>query len=196
MLVRGKKGHIYVKEKKNRSLLPFPLEPPLLEILLINSLVLSKSGLMLHSSGIVDDKKAHLFIGDPGHGKSTMARLWRQEGKVALQDEKIIVRKKEDSFMAFSMPGYETNLKPASRGIKIEKVFFIYHSEQNKIKQLEFPEATRRLLRNGSGALFYLGMNSLDWYIGFCKELASKVSCYSLGFVPNRKVIDFIRKIK
>jgi len=192
-----KTGYIYVKEKRDRAILPFPLEPPFLEILLINLLVLSESGMILHSSGIVDDGKAYLFIGGPGAGKSTMAELWRQAGGKMLQDEKIIVRKNKGSFLAFSIPGYGgTNLKPAFKGIKIEKIFFIYHSQKNEIKQLNSSGATYHLLRNGSGALFYLGIDSLDWYIRFCKELALRIPCYSLGFVPDRKVIDFIREIK
>jgi len=191
-----KQGQIYIDDDQKRLRLPFPLEVPLLEILIINFLVFSRSGIIFHGSGIIDKESACLFIGESGQGKTTMAKLWDKAGGMVLHDEKIIVKKEKDHFYAFSMPGHESNIKSTFSGAKISKIFFIYHSRSNQAKKIASTEAARSLLKNGSGSLFFLSGDSLDGYIQFCKQLADRISCYSLGFVPNGEIIDFIRGIK
>lgn len=190
-----RKGYIYVKEDKGRRcLLPHPLEAPLLKIFLSNLLVSSKNrGAIFHSSAVVENNKSYLFIGPRGSGKSTMAKIWSDKEKSLIQDESIIIQKAKGTFLDFPTPGFRTNLRPPFNGTRIDKIFFLYHSKKNEARQLKPSKASYLLLGNSA---FHSVVAPLDHYIEFCKELASQVPCYSLGFVPNSRIVDFIRRIK
>ena len=185
-----KEGTIYV-DNSDSSALPNPLEYPLLDLLLAELLFL-KGGIKLHGCGVVDKGQCYLFLGLPGKGKSTMARLWQKEA-VVLNDDRIPVKRAGDSFLAFAMPGYTTSSKNTARGFPISKIFFLQHGSKNRISR-----------ENGFGALSMLLNCSpvvtwdnliLKQTVTFFTQIVKKVPCYSLYFVPDKRVLDLIRKI-
>lgn len=187
------KATVYINSKISSRLLPNPLSFPLLEFILPN-LLLSRQGIVFHACGIVDGSHSYLFVGHSGSGKSTMAGLWQDEG-VIIHDDFIPVRKVNESYSAFVMPGYNTKLKGEFlQGVPISKIFFIYHSPQNKISQKFGIQASTMLLLRSVPQVFDLSI--IKNLQNFCMQLTQKIPCYSLGFVPNKRVLDFIRKIK
>jgi len=72
----------------------YPLEYPLDELLVIHRLSRGE-GVEVHACGVVDGRgRGLLFTGHSGAGKSTMARLWQEEGRgQILSDDRIILRR-------------------------------------------------------------------------------------------------------
>jgi len=72
----------------------YPLEYPLDELLFINFLSLG-GGVEIHACGVIDSLgRGHLFAGQSGAGKTTMAKLWQDEaGITVLSDDRIVLRK-------------------------------------------------------------------------------------------------------
>ena len=74
-----------------------PIDPicyPLDELLLVNVLARGR-GAEIHACGIIDSNgHGHLFAGQSGAGKTTIARIWEGEpGVTILSDDRIILRK-------------------------------------------------------------------------------------------------------
>jgi hypothetical protein len=169
-----------------------------LQVLLINYFAQRKSGIFAHAVGIKDlDRRGFLFAGRSGCGKSTSARIWHKYSKaMVLNDDRIIVRKLNGKFFIHGSPWHgdfndylASHIEPSL----LYKLFFIYHSPINKTRSISPPEAFGRLYP----AIFptFWDKGCLGNIISFSEDLIENVPCYSLGFVNNKKVIEFVRKI-
>ncbi len=169
-----------------------------LQVLLINYFAQRNEGIFTHSIGVKDlDGKGLLFNGKSGAGKSTTARIWHKHSKaMVLNDDRIIVRKNNGKFFIYGSPWHgEFSDYLASRieSAPLEKIFFIYHAPKNKVTQIPEKEAFNLLYP----ALFptFWDKECLENIVSFCQDLIKNVSCYSLGFVNDKRVIEFVRKM-
>lgn len=169
-----------------------------LQVLLINYFALKKRGIFTHAIGVKElDGKGLLFAGKSGTGKSTTARLWHNHSKaMVLNDDRIIVRKLKGRFFIYGSPWHgEFSDYLASRieSAPLERLFFIHHSSQNTVKRISEKEAFNLLYP----ALFptFWDKGCLENIVSFCQDLIKSVPCYSLGFVNDKKVINFVRKV-
>lgn len=169
-----------------------------LQILLINYLSLHNKGIFVHGVGVKDkNAKGLLFAGKSGAGKSTSARLWhRYSNAMVLNDDRIIVRKYADKFFIYGSCWHgefndylDTRIQPAP----LEKLFFIYHATRNTAKKIPAKRAFSLLYTNLFPAFW--DKKSLGNIASFAKDLVSAVPCYRLGFVNNKRIIPFVRKI-
>ena len=73
----------------------------------------------IHSSCIVADGRAVIFLGESGTGKSTHTRLWRENipGAFLLNDDSPIVRVIDGSVWVFGSPGAEKLLATSRNAI-------------------------------------------------------------------------------
>lgn len=168
-----------------------------LQVLLINYFAQRKEGIFTHSVGIKDlDGTGLLFTGKSGAGKSTTARLWHKHSKaMVLNDDRIIVRKHNNKFFIHGSPWHgEFSDYLASRieSAQLKKLFFIHHASKN---------ITKRILEKKAFGLLYPALFPTFWdreclesIVSFCQDLISNVACYSLGFVNDKRIIDFVRK--
>ncbi len=170
-----------------------------LQVLLINYFALKKRGIFTHAIGVKDlDSKGLLFAGKSGSGKTATARLWHKHSKaMVLNDDRIIVRKGNGKFFIYGSPWHgEFSDYLASRieSAPLEKLFFIHHSLKNTIKRISKKEAFNLLYP----ALFptFWDKECLENIVSFCQDLIRSAPCYSLGFVNDKKVIGFVRKIE
>lgn len=170
-----------------------------LQVLLINYFALNKQGIFTHSLGIKDlNGKGLLFTGKSGAGKSTTARLWHKHSKaMVLNDDRIIIRKANGKFFIYGSPWHgEFSDYLASRieSARLEKVFFIYHSSKNTVRKISEKEAFNLLYP----ALFptFWDRGCLENIVSFCQGLVKDMPCFSVGFVNNKRVINFMREIK
>ncbi|MFH1201780.1 MAG: hypothetical protein V1674_02690 [Candidatus Omnitrophota bacterium] len=169
-----------------------------LQVLLINYFALRKLGIFTHAIGVKDlDGKGLLFAGKSGAGKSTTARLWHKHSKVmVLNDDRIIVRKNNGNFFIYGSPWHgEFGDYLASRidSAPIDKLFFIHHAPRNNVRRIRVKEAFNSLYP----AIFptFWDKGCLENIVSFCQDLVENIPCYSLGFVNDRRVIDFVRRI-
>lgn len=168
-----------------------------LQVLLINYFALSKKGIFVHAIGIKDlDGNGLLFAGESGAGKSTTARLWYKHSKaMILNDDRIIVRKLKKRFFIYGSPWHgEFSDYLASRidSAQLKRLFFIYHAPQNIMRRIPQKEAFNLLYP----ALFptFWDKRCLENIVSFCQDLISGVAVYRLGFVNDKRVINFVRK--
>ena len=100
------RGHVVL----NRSVFPanapiYPLEYPLDELAMMHRLALGE-GIEVHALGLADDDgSGYLFLGHSGAGKSTTARLWKQQrGVKLLSDDRIILREQNGKILMYGTP--------------------------------------------------------------------------------------------
>jgi len=169
-----------------------------LQVLLINYFALGKKGIFTHAIGVKDlDGKGLLFAGESGAGKTTTAKLWHSHSKaMVLNDDRVIVRKFKSKFHIYGSPwhgDFGDYLTSRIESASLRNLFFIHHAPKNTTRQISQKEAFNLLYP----ALFptFWDKQCLENIVSFCEDLIRNVVCYSLGFVNNKRIIGFVRKI-
>jgi hypothetical protein len=111
---------------------------------LVSQLLALNNGMLLHAAAVVKDKKAFLFLGIAGSGKSTIAALSRRY--TVLGDDVIIIRRRGKSYYALPTPWRQQPFIKFRKGrnAKIAAIFFI-----KKFKEVRFsPLASEAALAN------------------------------------------------
>jgi hypothetical protein len=168
----------------------FPFQYPLGEIITIN-LLSRNHGILAHACGIDDNNHGYLFLGNSTHGKSTIAKLWSENGAIILNDDRVIVREKDGQFWMYGTPWHGTFDKVSPKALPIRKIFFLRHDEENCAIRKKGAEAVSMLLTRSFPPLW--DNKGMDYTLGLLDRMASKLPCYELHFLPNKKIIDFVR---
>ena len=166
------------------------LMQPLGQLLLINILARG-GGTMVHGLGINDGGKGIAFVGGSGRGKSTLAGFWKgKDGANILSDEHIIIKKENGQFFLYGTPWPGMAMATSSKRVRLEKIFFIGHSLENKI----LGKATL----SGLFPLLFLPFwdkERLKSVLEFCEDLIKKIDCRRLGFLEDKGIVPFVREI-
>ena len=171
----------------------YPLEYPLDELMINNFLARGK-GVEVHSCGIVDSQGlGHLFVGQSGAGKSTIARLWPDESDVTiLSDDRIILRKKENTIWMYGTPWHgEAGLASPAKA-PLTRIYFLKHGEKNELVAQKPSDSISHLFVC-SFPPFYSG-EGIDFTLGFLEGVVRNVPCYELKFIPDKSVVEFIQE--
>jgi hypothetical protein len=162
------------------------------QALMINLLPHYK-GMMFHACGIDDRDHGYLFLGNSSHGKSTISKLWSENHATVLNDDRIIVREKEGELWMYGTPWHGTFGEVSSKGLLIQKIFFLRHGKKNSVAPKEGREAVSMLLTRCFPPLW--DKKGMEYTLGLCHLITNKVPCYELNFVPDRTIIDLVRNI-
>ena len=188
-----RRGEVYSQPCKGElaegALLSSPLEFPLAEVLMI-CLMARGRGLMVHACGIDDGGRGYLFAGNSTHGKSTMARIWRDEATI-LNDDRIVLRWREGRFWMYGTPWHGDYSGVSPRGVPLEKLFFLRHATENELRPQAGTAAATKLLTRSFLPLW--DAEGMAFSLDFCARVTGAAPCYELGFVPDQNVIDFVR---
>lgn len=147
---------------------------------------------MIHSCGIKKDTEGILFVGNSGMGKSTLARLLKDEFSI-LSDERIILRKDNSRFQVFGTPWHGDLQVYSSEYANLKEVFLLRHARRNRIKRMAPSEAISKLLV--CSFLPYWDKQGMDFVLDFYKELIWRIPVYQLDFYPDLRIVKFIKKI-
>jgi len=141
---------------------------------------------------VIHEGKAILFVGRSGAGKSTTSKLWlNMPGVTLLNDDRVIVRRREGQFRAFGNPWHGEVSAVSADSALLERIYLLKHGPQNCVTALKPVEAVSRLLScsfptywdaQGMGA----SLQDLD-------ELVHSVPCFELAFLPDERVVDFVQ---
>ncbi|MBI3366152.1 hypothetical protein HY041_00800 [Candidatus Roizmanbacteria bacterium] len=95
------------------------------------------NGFILHSSGNIYHKRAVLFLGKPGAGKSTAMGVLA-ERYISIADDSLIIKKEGKIFICYQTPLIETNywVKKKAAHFPIGGVFFLKKSSRYEIKEI------------------------------------------------------------
>ena len=169
-----------------------PLGWPLNQILMIYLLSLNR-GILFHACGIDDGGSGYLFLGNSGHGKTTMARLWSKNQGLVLNDDRIVVREKDDKFWLYGTPWHGDLAEWSSKGVAIRKIFFLSPSGRNSAVPKKGAEAVSMLIARSFPPLW--DESGMIYTMNLCQRLISKIPCQRLNFEPDKRIIDFVRRI-
>ncbi|MEH7380070.1 hypothetical protein V7138_06275 [Bacillus sp. JJ1533] len=139
-------------------------------------------GLLLHSSCIKDNGKAHIFSGHSGAGKSTAARL--SQPKELLSDEATIVKITQNEILAFNSPfnsELESNCKEYC--LPLGSIQILHQSLQNNRIQLKKAEGMFQLIDK----VFFWehSHHETKRILNLLKTLVNSVPIYDLHFQKN-----------
>lgn len=96
------------------------------------------NAIAIHSSCIVYEGKAVLFLGESGTGKSTHTRLWRESipGASLLNDDSPILRAEEDGIYVYGSPWSGKTPCYKQQRCPLAAIVRLYQAPFNKIEKL------------------------------------------------------------
>jgi len=169
----------------------YPLDYPLDEILITNILARGK-GVEVHACGVVDSNDdGHLFVGQSGAGKTTMARLWQKDnGATVLSDDRIILSKEGTGLWMYGTPWHGEAELASPEKAPPKNVYFLAKGSKNEVIPLKQSDAASRLFSCSFPP--YYNQQALDFTLTFIAELVRSIPCYELRFLPDRKVLKIV----
>ena len=182
------KADLYFADKSGRLLDPF--YGPTMELLMVNYLAQGR-GVIIHSCGIAMNGRGILFVGESGAGKSTLATMWDQEdGVEVLSDDRTIVRKNGHHFWIYGTPWHGDARLASPRGVRLERIFFLRHGQENSIKEIEGIDPVSQLLTSSFPP--YWDPQGMAFTLEVFTDLTARVPCQELAFRPEKSAIDHV----
>lgn len=185
-------GEMFIKKEEGQLSVSNPFRYPLDQLLLMYILA-QKEGVILHAAGVEMHDNGYVFLGKSGAGKSTLSReLFKRRHIEVLSDDRIVVRKMRNNFMAFGTPWPGEEGMAVNKSVPLSAMFFLSHGDQNKIEGINPQKAIERLLP----------VVSIPWYdkeimtniLLFCDDIIANVPSYELQFKPGEEVVDVFEK--
>jgi hypothetical protein len=159
---------------------------------IVHGLILAKQGgFLVHGASAIRNKKAFLFSGVSGAGKTTISRLAPPDATL-LTDEISYVRRDGNQYIGCGTPfAGELARVGANVSAPIGALFFLEKGSQNSIEPISQSDAIRRLMRN---ILFFAhDADLVELVFQSACEFVNSVPVHRLVFVPDEKVWDLIR---
>ncbi|MCF8461949.1 MAG: hypothetical protein K9G46_14605 [Flavobacteriales bacterium] len=163
--------------------LKYPLGP-----LLMYYLTVKHEAIMIHASGISDNGIGRIFTGVSGKGKSTTARIWFEAGADVLNDDRLIIRKEKKGYSLHNTPMFYAD-RPRSSEFKA--AYIIRHEKENVLEKLSGATAVSALAANCIQHGYDRKM--VEHHLNFLSEMVNEISVQSLGFVPDKSVVQAVR---
>jgi hypothetical protein len=198
-------GNIYIEPSSPSAVLSYPLDYPMDEVLMINWLSRGL-GIMMHACGVRHNGQGIIFSGISGAGKSTIADLWKNrisrlkshsmepsKNTILLSDDRIIIRKINGRFFIFGTPWHGDSKVCSPEEAPLDKIFFLQQARENKVKKTDVIKAVSRLIVCSFPPFW--DKKGMEFTLNYCAELAQKIPCYELDFVPDKRVLDLVRSI-
>jgi hypothetical protein len=146
-------------------------------------------GLLIHSSCVIEDEKAHIFAGQSGAGKSTAAKL--SFPRSLLSDEATLVKIAQEEVSAFNSPfRSEIEAAPFKENVPLESVQILYQALQNKRVKMKKPDALIQLMDK----VFFWphSQEETKTIMKLITQLVKKVPAYELHFQKNNTFWELI----
>ena len=167
-----------------------PFFGPTMELLMISYLA-QGYGVILHACGIDFNGNGLLFAGESGAGKSTLANLWdREKSATVLSDDRTIVRCIDGEFRMFGTPWHGEAKFGSPKGVKLENIYFLRHSQQTVTQPLTRTQAVLKMLQCSFPP--YWDATGMQITMELFEQLATRISCCELAFRPDESVIQFV----
>jgi hypothetical protein len=180
---RARRGHI--RQCPN----PYSIDTVLR---ITHSLVLAEEGgFLVHAASAIRGRRAFLFAGISGAGKTTMARLAPSDATV-LTDEISYVRRIGNGYTAYGTPfAGELARVGANTSAPLETLYLLVQGPENRIKSVTKIDAARTLMRH---ILFFAEEKEMVARVfDSVLEFVSRVEVAQLVFTPDARAWELIR---
>lgn len=138
--------------------------------------------IMIHSSAVIIENKAALFIAPDEGGKTTIVELLQEKYPIITDDQNII-RKENDKYYCYGTPwGLYTN---KSAKAEIGGIFLIEKSDKFKLTPLNSNYIFAFLCREHYANFTYLRDEGRKKYFRLLSDICSKFPAYKLQFPKN-----------
>ena len=163
---------------------------PLFNIFLSRFLI-RQNAILVHSSVISQNDLGVLFTAVSGTGKSTMARIWKDDGARIINDDMNILRIKAetDEVYAYNIPMPYYNDEP--KCCILTDIIFISQATNNWIETLPLPIGAIRLMSNSIHQTF--DKETTKQFVSLYTKIANHVRLHTCGFLPDRRIIETIK---
>jgi len=183
--------HVYSNVlKQNNDSFISPLSYPL-GALILYYLTLNSNAFMIHASGVWDGETGRIFSGFSGVGKSTMAKIWEEEGAHIVNDDRLIVREVNGEYYMYNTPMPYADL---NKQAQVSKFYFPFHAKKNSAEKLSGAQGLTQLMA------FCFQHNYDEKYtehlITQLERITQHANTYKLGVVPTPSIIDYIRSLE
>ena len=168
--------------------MPDPLGYPISELLMINMLGKGR-GVLVHSCGIDINGDGYLFAGNSTNGKSTLAELWKDRAEV-LNDDRIVIRFRDGQFWMYGTPWHGDYSAVMPHGVPLKKIFFISHAVANKVERVSPMVALSMLIVRSFPPQW--DKDGMDYTLDLSARIVESIPCYTLGFIPDDNIIDYV----
>ena len=176
--------------KQNDESFISPLSYPI-GALILYYLTLNSNAFMIHASGVWDGETGRIFSGFSNVGKSTMAKIWEEEGAHIVNGDRLIVREVNGEFFMYNTPMPYADL---NKQAQVSKFYFPFHAKKNSAEKLTGTHALSQL------KAFCFQHNYDKKYTEHLmtqlESITQHTSTYKLGVVPTPSIIDFIRSLE
>lgn len=159
---------------------------------LYSTLLTANRGLLLHATGIVKDRRAHLFLGPSGSGKTTVAKLSSSIGTV-LNDEIVALRIGNNGIAkVYGTPFWgEMRKGPAyNKSSPLHAVYFLKKSRKCYKTTITRRNALTRLLR--CCCIFSNELYDTETLMQTAITLVNSVPAYELHFKKDSSFWDVV----
>ena len=139
-----------------------------------------KNGIIFHSSAIVVEGEAYLFTAPSGTGKSTHARLWRElleDKAVMLNDDKPLIRKTENGFIAYGSPWNGKHRLGENISAPIKAICVLEQAKENKIIKISAKEMLPVVINQ---TMYPNDLGKVDKMLTLLEGLLKNTSLYRL----------------
>ena len=146
--------------------------------------------MLIHACAVVDGTDSYVFAGHSTDGKSTIARIWKDDGKV-IGSEILLLAKDNGDYYVYGVPLHCHDTVTSLKRMKVNKIFFIRHSPSNQIARIKVAGAASALLARCFAPRW--DKESMEATTDLTGHVTNDIPCYNLGFVPDRSVVSFLR---
>lgn len=110
------------------------------------ALCYNNGGIVFHASAIEARGKAHVFVGESGKGKTTIARLSNDlYGMRVLADNQVFIRRKGEKYFVYPFPFTQFHKDGDKAFLPVAAFYILHKSLSFTIKSLSFIEGLHAL---------------------------------------------------
>ena len=161
-----------------------PLSYPL-DQLLLNQMLASHGGILLHAASAIIGDQAVLFPGVSGAGKSTLAKLIADQPCVTmLSDDRTLLRPDPDGIHAYGTPWPGEGGFAENRSAPLARILFLEQASETSIVPLEAAASSECLLTVAS--IPWYDTEARDQALSFIDTLCQTVETGALRFTRDQ----------
>lgn len=184
-------GTINCRYGRWAQIAPFVLNYPYDQAILLNRLSHFGAG-VVHACGVVAEGNGMIFGGPSDVGKTTLARIWHDNGATLLNDDRVILRLINGKAALSGSPWHGEEPEVRAQTVPLRAIFHLKQARENKVRQLAGTEALAKLIAT-TVAPFYL-KNNMERLLESWAKIAELVPSYVLEFTPDRRAVDACRE--